>query len=297
VTGRAAARTGLALVALVVAAACADAATPAGAASSASSARAAAPSATPGGTAAASGRTAPARVPATPTPARRPVVLPGWVGPIYPPHAHGYDVSYPQCPGTRVPQGASFSIVGVNSGRAFTVNPCLSTEWRVASGRRATYLNSGYDTGNVPRITADCGIRSQVMTAGGDPRAAYAIGCSEAIFAADAMRAAGATPPVMVWLDVETSNSWDPAQPELNRIALQAEIDVLAASGHLVGLYSTFAEWRGIMGDWSPGGVVADWVAGGTPRTSCGSAGFSGHPVWIAQELATWAGDDSDWTC
>jgi len=119
----------------------------------------------------------------------------GWVGPIYPPHAHGYDVSYPQCPGTRAPQGASFSIVGVNGGKAFTVNPCLSTEWRVASGRRATYLNSGYDTDN---CAEDHG-RLRHPLPGHDRGRRPADGlrdrlCSEAIFAADAMRAAGATP-------------------------------------------------------------------------------------------------------
>jgi hypothetical protein len=220
----------------------------------------------------------------------------GWVGPIYPPHAHGYDVSYPQCPGDRPPPAASFSIVGVNAGRVFTANPCLAAEWQAAMGRRAVYLNSGYDPDNAPRATAGCRQRSEAQIGAG-AQAAYAIGCSEAEYAASAVAAAGAGQTTMVWLDVETSNSWDAPNLDLNRTALQAEIDRLAATGHLVGLYSTFAEWRGIVGDWSPGGVVADWVAGGTPRDDCAAPGFSGHPVWIAQEVPTWAGVDSDRTC
>jgi hypothetical protein len=45
--------------------------------------------------------------------------------------------------------------------------------------------------------------------------------------------------------------------------------------------------------------VAADWVAGQPPATSCAQAGFSHHPVWLAQEAATWpdSGYDSDWAC
>ena len=69
--------------------------------------------------------------------------------------------------------------------------------------------------------------------------------------------------------------------------------------GRLVGLYATFAEWRGIVGAWAPTGVVANWVAGQQVAVSCGAPGFSGQPVWLAQEVATWGagGYDSDWAC
>src|SRR5262249_35796791 len=132
---------------------------------------------------------------------------------------------------------------------------------------------------------------------GPERQLAYAIGCSEAVFAVKALVAAGGTRAVMIWLDVESSNSWDPSKLDLNRTAVQAEIDQLAAFGRLVGLYSTYAQWREIVGDWAPAGVVADWVAGRKPDQACGVPGFSGHPVWLAQELDTWAGVDSDWTC
>jgi hypothetical protein len=234
----------------------------------------------------------------TPTP-RPPLVAAAWVGPIYPPHVHGYDASYPQCPTAVAPPGAAFSIVGVNGGRGFTVNPCLAAQWRYARGQRAAYFNSGYDPDNAAKTTPDCRSRAQYQEGGDDRRTAYAIGCSEAVFAVNAMRAAGADRAVMIWLDVESSNSWDPSNLDLNRTALQAEIDQLAAFGRLVGLYATFSEWRAIVSAWSPAGIVADWVAGAAPEAACRAPGFSGHPVWVVQELTTWpaSGHDSDWTC
>ncbi|HSR26120.1 MAG TPA: hypothetical protein VLW53_21375, partial [Candidatus Eisenbacteria bacterium] len=216
-----------------------------------------------------------------------------------PPHVHGYDASYPQCPASAAPAAATFSIIGVSGGRGFTVNPCLAGQWRAARGLRAVYFNSGYDPDNAGKTTPDCRSRAQYQDGGDDRRTAYAIGCSEAVYAVNAMRAAGADRAVMIWLDVESSNSWDHSSFDLNRVALQAEIDQLAAFGRLVGLYATFAEWRAIVGAWSPAGIVADWVAGAEPEAGCGTPGFSGHPVWIVQEPTTWpgTGHDSDWTC
>jgi hypothetical protein len=284
--------------ALLVALACGGAASGTTPATAQPSSRpvAATPTARPAASPRPTARATPAPTP-TPTPPHRPAVAPGWAGPIYPPHTHGYDVSYPQCGALLTPPGATFSIVGVNSGKAFTVNPCLRAEWRGARGQRAAYLNSGYDPANADRTTADCRSRSQRQGGGSDVQTAYAIGCSEAVFGLGTMTAAGAVPSVVIWLDVESSNSWDPVNLSLNRVALQSEVDELAATGHVVGLYATFGEWPGIVGQWSPSGVVADWVAGGTPAENCAAPGFSGHPVWISQELATWAGDDSNWTC
>lgn len=241
-------------------------------------------------------------VPATtgPVPAAAgPVVAAGWVGPIYAPGGHGYDVSYPQCSGGRLPVAAPFSIVGVTGGRGFSLNPCLRTQWQAAKGRRAVYFNSGYDPANAGRATPDCLSRSRYQDGGAPRQTAYAIGCSEAVYAVNAMNAAGVSRAAMIWLDVESSNRWDGSDLDMNRTALQAEIDQLAAFGRLVGLYATFAEWRGIVGDWSPAGVVADWVAGRQRQTACAAQGFSGHPVWLVQELATWPlyGIDSDWSC
>lgn len=241
----------------------------------------------------------PRPTPAPTAPVPHPAVPPGWVGPFYPPQLHGYDVSYPQCPGVPAPAGAAFSIIGANDGRVFSANPCLREEWLTARGVRALYFNSGYDPNNAGKVTSGCSSRSQYQAGGPDRQTAYAIGCSAAVFAVNTLAAAGASRTVMIWLDVEQSNSWDLTNLDLNRTALQAEIDELAAYGRVVGLYGTSYQWHAIMGDWSPAGVVADWIAGQAPEAVCGTAGFSGHPVWVAQELDTWgsAGVDSDWTC
>jgi len=234
-----------------------------------------------------------------PNAARPPVVTSGWMGPIYPPRAHGYDISYPQCSTVQGPAQAAFSIVGVNDGKAFTTNPCLAAQWRAARDPRAVYFNSGYEPDNASQTTAGCRARSQLQDGSDLRRTAYAIGCSEALYALAAMRTAGAGGAVMIWIDVESSNSWDVANQDLNRTTLQAEVDELAAFGRLVGLYGTFAEWRNVVGDWSPAGVVADWVAGQPADVTCRAPGFSGHPVWLAQEVAAWpdSGEDSDWAC
>jgi hypothetical protein len=240
---------------------------------------------------------APSPAPAPTAPVPHPAVAAGWVGPIYAPHLHGYDVSYPQCSGARAPAGAGFSVIGVNDGRAFSINPCFRSEWQAAAGTRAVYFNSGYEPDNAAQATADCLGRSQYQTGGATRQMAYAIGCSEAVFAVNTLALEGAGRTVMIWLDVEEANSWDLSDLDLNQTSLQAEIDELAAYGRVVGLYGTFAQWHEILGDWQPQGVVADWLAGQQPGAVCGTDGFSGHPVWVVQELDTWSGVDSDWTC
>jgi hypothetical protein len=221
-------------------------------------------------------------------------------GSIYSPQAHGYDASYPQCSTGRMPRDAGFSIVGVNRGKAFTANPCLRSEWRSAGPRRAVYLNSGFNPRNYPSTTSECRRLSQRLHASGDRRSAYAIGCSEAVYSRAVMRASGIRESVMWWIDVEQANSWDEDDVNLNRFALQGEVDQLAAAGPLPGLYSTFKDWAAITGNWSPNGVVANWVAVSMPSMVCGSAGFSGAPVWLVQEADLWPdpyGVDSDWAC
>src|SRR5262249_36867915 len=57
--------------------------------------------------------------------------------------SRGYDVSYPQCRGL-LPAKPLFAIVGVNGGKAFSVNPCAAKEIAWAGGTEAwLYLNTG----------------------------------------------------------------------------------------------------------------------------------------------------------
>src|ERR1700716_3615906 len=62
----------------------------------------------------------------------------------YPRATTGYDVSYPQCPGLVVAPDGAFGIVGVNGGKAFTYNPCLSREYKAAPRPPSLYINTGY---------------------------------------------------------------------------------------------------------------------------------------------------------
>jgi hypothetical protein len=213
--------------------------------------------------------------------------------------AHGYDASYPQCASGVRPRRAEFSIVGVNRGKAFTANPCLRAEWGAAGARRSVYLNTGLDPRNTPRVTAGCRELGRRLDATAERRAAYAIGCSEVVYSRGVMRAAGIREPVPWWLDVELANSWS-ADVNLNRFALQGQLDQLAAAGPLPGVYSIAKDWAAITGRWSSPTVAADWVGASTLAAACGSGGFSGAPVWLVQEVATWpppSGYDSDLAC
>lgn len=232
-----------------------------------------------------------------PAPSPRPGSHPG--DSVYPSLGHGFDVSYPQCVEGHPPAGAGFSVVGVNGGKAFTANPCLAAQWRAAPQPRALYLNSGFNPDNLGKASADCRRLAASLEAPGNQRDAYAIGCAEATHSLGVMRDAGVAGPVMYWVDVEPSNSWDESNLDLNRFALEGEIDQLAAFGRPVGIYSTFPEWGRITGGWQSAAVNANWVAGRLPADACSAPGFTGAPVWIAQEAATWpdSGYDSDWAC
>ena len=219
---------------------------------------------------------------------------------LYAAQLHGYDASYPQCAAGRPTSLATFAVIGVNSGKAFSTNPCLSRLWREAPSARALYVNSGLNPGNYPKATADCQELGGRVAGTADEKRAYAIGCGEAVYSVAAALSAGASNAEMWWVDVESSNSWSDRDLNLNRYSLQGEVDQLVALARPVGIYSTFRDWSTITGDWRPDVAMADWVAGGVPADACAALGFSGGPVWLAQEAATWTETpayDSDWAC
>jgi hypothetical protein len=77
-------------------------------------------------------------------------------------------------------------------------------------------------------------------------------------------------------------------------------MDQLAADGRPVGVYSTFRDWTIVTDGWAAPSITANWVAGRSRSGACSERGFSGAPVWLAQETATWpepSGYDSDWSC
>jgi hypothetical protein len=179
----------------------------------------------------------------------------------------GYDVSYPQCPGTSAPAG-SFGIIGVNDGRPFTLNPCFGTEYGGAAN--SVYINTGYAKTYRSKITTACS-----QAAGGDE--AWAIGCSEAEYSLSHVGVA----PSMWWLDVETANSWSSGNLAPNRSTIKGAYDRFKSTGP-AGVYSTPSAWTRITGGkFVPDVAAGDWQ----PAASCtGVAPFMpGTSVWLTQ--------------
>jgi hypothetical protein len=216
----------------------------------------------------------------------------------------GYDYSYLQC-GTSAPR-AGFGVVGVNAGYPFTYyNSCLTAEFAAAAGtgNAALYVNTGYDpsytTIDGRHTTQDCATRSGSVVADAAHQAAWAVGCSEAqrdLAYASSQSAGAAT---AWWLDVETANSWSTSDLTLNQYAIQGLVATLRAAVSVpIGIYSTASQWAAIAGNYEPL-VDADWLATGQSsirraRTHCGTAGFTGVPIWLVQYTGTY---DHDYVC
>ena len=221
----------------------------------------------------------------------------------YTPGSTGYDISYPQCGGS-YPSGA-FGIVGVNGGYPFKYyNPCLADE--VAhSSNTALYINTGYDPlyTQVDGIhsTSQCVTQSASVTGTPSQQAAWAVGCSEASRSITYATAQGVTNPSSWWLDVETANSWSSSDLSMNQYTIQGIVDTLLRQSPAgVGIYSTHYQWNAVVGPLPVSGVLADWVATGTTslkraRRACGTAGFTGAPVWFVQYIS--GGFDTDYAC
>ncbi len=236
------------------------------------------------------------------TPSPQPPPQPGNhpAGSVFESLAHGYDISYPQCGSDTRPAGARFGIVGVNAGLAFTLNRCFMAQWLATTVPSGIYLNSGYNPGNAHRVLPECAAQAAALTPDPGRRLAYGLGCSTARDTLGALHAVGIQTPATWWIDVESGNSWDDTDQNLNHFSLQGEVDQLTPLGAPVGVYASFRDWGQIMGDWSYAGITANWVAGRPPDKGCSLPGFSGAPVWLVQEGATWqdaSGLDSNYAC
>jgi hypothetical protein len=220
----------------------------------------------------------------------------------------GYDVSFPQCPGS-YPSNPLFGIVGVNGGRANEANPCISGElpWardapgqeRPKQGPLSLYIDTanpgGHHVADWPKVgtTPAYGACNGLLTNScsylyGEQRAAHSY---RLVTALDAVAAKTAP----WWLDVELMASWAGTY-QLNVAALQGFIAGLRNSGARgpVGIYSTSAQWKDITGltaQTTPtafNGRLPDWVAGTDAtltqaRQNCKSGGFTGVAPNLAQ--------------
>jgi len=231
----------------------------------------------------------------------------------------GWDVSYPQC-GAALPTPAQLAVVGVDGGRVYAVNSCLSSElaWgaRSAEGAPQYYVNTANPG---PRVSTKwpSGQQAPQICAGVYPDndsvdCAYDYGWNAAADswarAVAAASTAGVTSPASSawWLDVETGNSWETLQYgatagyQANDLAsLQGERDYLLSRGVAsVGVYSTSYQWGQIVGSADFSGAPA-WYAGvgsqSNAQSHCTLTSFTGGAVRLAQYAQS--GYDADLRC
>jgi hypothetical protein len=138
----------------------------------------------------------------------------------------GVDVSWPQCNGGIPPLAPGFAVVGVNGGRPFTANPCLSEQVSYAKG------NSGY----AAYINLDA-------PRGEDARS---YGRRSALDGLARARRAGLDV-ATVWLDVEVLNHWS-HDAATNVGGINGAAAALQSRGLTAGIYSSVDMWQDITG-------------------------------------------------
>jgi hypothetical protein len=219
----------------------------------------------------------------------------------------GYDISYPDCRPERlssIPAAIAdgFAIVGVNGGRMFRYNPCLSTLWNWAGGfaLRSLYINMNAAAGPTKR---------QGRTGPAGPCASSDRLCYGYNYGYNGARAAWryayhqlgpAALPAVWWLDVEVDNVWyTPPDLGANAAVIQGALAFLGtpgrygapAMGYMVGIYSTRFQFKQIAGS-SFRPQVPVWYATvekgpSATRSRCDpeSWSFTGGPIWLVQYL------------
>ncbi len=202
-----------------------------------------------------------------------------------PPTGAGVDVSFPQCAESshiELSANVPFAIVGVNGGVASNSNRCFLSEYNSAlllSGtteqpHAAVYVN----TGN-PSLAAawwPSSDRTQSGTRVFNPNGAcaheagaacaYVYGYSMAQADYRRVRDTLLRLPAMWWLDVETTNTWQP-DVVANSASLIGMVDYFESRGLSVGIYSTSYQWGRIAGTTLPASHLAglpSWLAGGS---------------------------------
>jgi hypothetical protein len=213
----------------------------------------------------------------------------------------------------------NWSAVGVNGGRAFTKNPCLTRQLRWAkrlAGPPAFYANTG-NPGPKKSSHWPLGQTWPRECSRSDPNS---VGCSydygwnagwqsyttatdaaQQLHRVDRVNARHRAANVDWWLDVETMNSWQTIAGAATRAAkerdvatLNGEIDALRMAGvDRVGVYSTSLQWLAITGgtkiDKSRFQGAPQWLAGYNSRAhalaGCNVPGFTGGPVVMTQYL------------
>lgn len=222
----------------------------------------------------------------------------------------GADISWPQCPkGMGIPERrtlglpmpideARYVVLGLTNGPGFTANPCLADQ--VSWVEQRHLLAASYAVVSRPddRQLADHGGRGP-FDATTRLGALANTGYQQALANVATMRAAGLATPI-VWLDVEHVPDFEwSSDLEANGAVVQGAARGYQDAGYRVGVYSTPALWRDVVGDLALG--LPEWRAAG--QTSQAEALSRCGDDWQIQGgdavLAQWVADrrDHDVTC
>ncbi|GAA1533560.1 hypothetical protein [Nocardioides humi] len=216
----------------------------------------------------------------------------------------GGDVSWPQCPpGTGIPekQGlgmpmplpeAEYVVLGLTNGPGFTPNPCLADQVRWAKDNDV--LVSVYAVSSYPS-------KATLQKYGADgPYAATDrlgklrnVGYQQARFNVGTMGQVGLLSPI-VWIDIEPVPKFDWSDDlQANAAVIEGVARGYTDAGFRIGVYSTPALYRRVVGDLGLGGVPEWRAAGQTSRAEalnrCGPDwSIQGGPAvmgqWVEQE-------------
>jgi hypothetical protein len=215
----------------------------------------------------------------------------------------GQDVSWPQCSpgqggyGLPMPSAsAPFVVVGLTDGRAFSANPCVSTQ--AAWARRTRVPSSAYLVATYPT-------RAEVRAWSSGPRRpsslrdrVYNVGVAQGRSALRVLSRSGLRAR-SVWLDVEQvrNRPWS-SNPDLNVALIQGIVAAVRGAGYLPGLYSNSSSWslytdgaRLGLAEWRTVGQRGRAVA----EQTCGVRPLNGGPVLLVQYWTTKV--DSDVAC
>ena len=248
--------------------------------------------------------------PSSTAPATPRITIPDLPTPVAQGPVEGADVSWPQCPeGMGIPQkrshgapmplaSARFVVLGLTNGPGFYPNPCLADQ--VAWARRRHLLVGAYSVISYPehRHFAEFGDQGPFEGRSTLGRLAN-IGYQQALFNIRTMQSAGLDVPA-VWLDVEPvpDFDWSP-DLEANAAVVRGAAKAYADQGFTVGVYSTSALWRRVVGGLRLS--LPEWrAAGRTSRAEalrrCGpDRMFQGGTAILTQWVED--GRDRDVTC
>ena len=235
----------------------------------------------------------------------------------------GFDISFPQCAGA-LPAAPGYGIVGVNSGKNFTINKCLARElqWAQNAGNGAPgfYLNSGNPGPLNDAAWPTSQTTPKVCSGANSAPCAFDYGWNAAHASYGAAIAAeatnGAPSPASAatsaswWLDVEVANPWEARLSSYGATAashVNDQASLLGMAAYLkgvgvksVGIYTGAAMWQSIMGATaSTFAAFPLWIPGPatlvTAQDECSAHSFLGGRIGIVQYPSL--GYDGDYTC